>query len=108
MKRLLILSSLVLLSACNSDKPLHVQDSFEIEGCVVKSVYNPRGYDFFIAHCRADSEIITGRRTNGKSSAPIPTIMTSDALRAQLADVEAKEKALSKLSPEDKQALGIK
>lgn len=82
-----------------------VQYEVEAEGCIVKYIDNPKGYNFFIAKCPAASEVTTHSR--GKSGAGV-TVVTSDGLRKQLAELEAKEKALAKLSVEDRKALGIK
>ena len=82
-----------------------VQYEVEAEGCVVKYIDNPKGYNFFIAKCPAASEVTTHLR--GKSG-PGVTVVTSENLRKQLAEVEAKERALSKLSADERKLLGLK
>jgi uncharacterized lipoprotein YajG len=112
MKHILLLAAVVfLLSGCNEnrDRTTGVADyEIKADGCTVKYIDNPRGYNFFIAKCPAASETTTYMRPQGKSSVPTATVMTSDDLRKQLAEVEAKEKALAKLSVQEKVLLGIK
>lgn len=108
---LLFAAVLFLLSGCNENRDRTVGVSeYEInaDGCTVKYIDNPRGHNFFIAKCPAASETTTYMRPQGKSSVPTATVMTSDDLRKQLAEVEAKEKALAKLSVQEKVLLGIK
>jgi len=112
MKYMLLLGAIVfLLSGCNEnrDRTVGVADyELKAEDCVVKYIDNPRGHNFFIAKCPAASETITYQRPQGKGSVPTATVMTSESLRMQLAEVEAKEKALAKLSVQEKVLLGIK
>lgn len=113
MKRILLLSAvLVMLAGCkedNRDRNVGVADyEIQAEGCTVKYIDNPKGYNFFIAKCPAESETVTYRRQSGKTQYTTATVVTSESLRKQLSEVEAKEAALAKLSPEDKKALGIK
>ena len=94
------------LSGCkeeNSDPVSRYQ--VEADGCIVKYIDNPKGYNFFIAKCPAASETITHQRPK---HGPEATVMTSVELRKQLAEVEAKERALAKLSDEEKKLLGVK
>jgi hypothetical protein len=107
----LFIAVMFLLSGCNEnrDRTVGVADyEIKAEDCVVKFIDNPRGYNFFIAKCPAESETTTYRRPSGKSTVPLATVVTSDDLRKQLAEVEAKEKALSKLTDEEKKLLGVK
>lgn len=106
----LILIGMFLLAGCRDENPgnAFVKYEIEAEGCLVKYIDNPRGYNFFIAKCPADSQVITHQRPSGKSSVTDATVITKENLRKQLEIVEAKEKALSKLSNEEKELLGVK
>jgi hypothetical protein len=108
---LLAISVMLLLSGCNEnrDRTTGIAD-YEIraEDCVVKYIDNPKGYNFFIAKCPAASETTTYQRPQGKGSVPTATVVTSESLRIQLAEIEAKERALSKLTDEEKKLLGVK
>lgn len=113
MKYILLLCAVVfLLSGCrdeNRDRNVGVADyEIKAEGCVVKLIDNPKGSNFFIAKCPAESETVTWQQKSGKSSYTTATVTTSESLRKQLAEVEAKEKALAKLSDEEKKLLGVK
>lgn len=115
MKYILLLCAVVfLLSGCNEnrDRNIGVADyEIQAEGCTVKYIDNPKGYNFFIAKCPAQSETTTYQRPSGKSNYPTATIATTEQvknLRDQLEIAEAKEKALNKLSDVEKRLLGIK
>jgi len=113
MKYVLLLCAVVfLLSGCrdeNRDRNVGIADyEIQAEGCTVKYIDNPKGYNFFIAKCPGTSETTTYTRPSGKSHVPTATVVTSESLRQQLAEVEAKEKALSKLTDEEKKLLGVK
>lgn len=108
---LALVATSALLTGCNEnrDRTVGVADyELKAEDCVVKYIDNPRGHNFFIAKCPAASETITYQRPQGKGSVPTATVMTSESLRKQLAEIEAKEKALAKLSVQEKVLLGIK
>ena len=108
---LLFAAVLFLLSGCNESRDRttgFAEYEVQAEGCTVKYIDNPKGYNFFIAKCPAASETTTYLRPQGKSSVPTATVMTSETLRTQLAEVEAKEKALAKLTIQEKVLLGIK
>ena len=103
----LLAAIVVLLSGCKqvgNGEPF-VQYQVEAEGCIVKYIDNPKGYNFFIAKCPAESESVTHQRPK---HGPEATVVTSVDLRKQLAEIEAKEKALAKLSDEEKKLLGVK
>jgi uncharacterized protein YcfL len=107
---ILPLVALLMLAGCDASpnsprNQVYVHYEVEAEGCIVKYINNPKGMDFFIAKCPAESETITTKRAK---SSPQATVTTSTDLRKQLAEVEAKEKALAKLSDEEKALLGIK
>jgi hypothetical protein len=106
----LILIGFLLLAGCrdNSNDSAFVKYQVEAEGCLVKYIDNPRGYNFFIAKCPAESQTITNQRQSGKSTTTDVTVVTSVELRKQLEKVEAKEKAMAKLSDEEKKLLGVK
>ena len=114
MKKLLILLPMLMLAGCgpesNVPRNAYVKYEIEADGCNVKAIENPRGANFFIAKCPAESVTTTHVQQNGKSSTTIPVVTTKEVedLEKKLADVKAKQAALSKLSPEDKKALGIK
>jgi hypothetical protein len=112
MKYILLLAAVVfLLSGCNENRDRTTgtaEYEVQAEGCTVKYIDNPKGYNFFIAKCPAASETTTWRQQSGKSSYPTANVVTSESLRTQLAEVEAKEKALAKLSVQEKVLLGIK
>lgn len=106
----LILIGLALLAGCRdgNNNDAFVKYEVEAEGCLVKYIDNPKGYNFFIAKCPAESQVITHQRASGKSTTTEVTVMTKENLRRQLEIVEAKEKALAKLSNEEKEMLGVK
>lgn len=115
MKYILLLCAVVfLLSGCNENRDRTVGfPEYEInaEGCTVKYIDNPKGYNFFIAKCPAQSETTTYQRPSGKAHYPTATIATTEQvknLRDQLEIAEAKEKALNKLSEVERRLLGIK
>jgi hypothetical protein len=106
----LFIAVMFLLSGCNEnrDRTTGIADyEIKAEDCVVKYIDNPKGYNFFIAKCPAASETLTYQRPQGKGSVPTATVITSTDLRKQLAEVEAKEKALLKLTDEEKKLLGV-
>lgn len=107
---LALVATSALLTGCNEnrDRTTGIAEyEVQAEGCTVKYIDNPKGYNFFIAKCPAASETTTYLRPQGKSSVPTATVMTSESLRKQLAEVEAKEKALLKLTDEEKKLLGV-
>jgi len=110
MKHILLIGVVALLAGCSNDpnssrNQVYVNYEIEAEGCIVKYINNPKGMDFFIAKCPAESETITTKRAK---RSPEATVTTSTDLRKQLVEVEAKEKALAKLSDEEKKLLGVK
>lgn len=116
MKYILLFSAVVfLLSGCKEDtrdRNVGLADyELQAEGCTVKHIDNPKGYNFFIAKCPAESETISWQQQSGKTSYTTATVVTSETLRKQLVEVEvkeAKEKALAKLSDEEKKLLGVR
>lgn len=105
----LVFGAVAGLTGCVKDNGAAVsQYEVEAEGCIVKYIDNPKGYNFFIAKCPAASETTTYQRPSGKTSYPTATVVTSEDLRAKLKEVEAKERALAKLSDEEKKLLGVK
>jgi hypothetical protein len=114
MKYFVMLFTLLSLTACgdpdpNAPKPmLAIKRVHQIDGCEVKWVDNPYGSNFYIARC-GDTVTNTWQRQVGKSQVTEATInVNSEAeLRKRLAEIEARNKALSKLSAEEKKALGL-
>ena len=115
MKKILAIVGMLMLAGCNENGNRdpnigYVKYEVAVDGCQVKYVDNPKGSNFFIAKCPGDSSTVTHIQQNGKSQTTIPVVTTQevDDLKKKLADAEAKQAALNKLSPEDKKALGIK
>lgn len=115
MKKILLISSVLLLTACNQEHNRdpnigYVKYEVTVDGCQVKYVDNPKGSNFFIAKCPAESITTTHIQQNGKSQTVIPVVTTKEVedLEKKLADAKATQAALNKLSLEDKKALGIK
>lgn len=110
----LMVGAVAGLSGCkeeNRDRNVGTADyELQAEGCTVKHIDNPKGYNFFIAKCPAESETISWQKPSGKTSYTTATVVTKEAqkLRDQLEIAEAKEKALNKLSDVEKRLLGIK
>jgi hypothetical protein len=93
----------------NAPKPmLAVKKVHNIDGCEVKYIDNPYGPNFYIARC-GETVTNTWQRQSGKSQITEATINVNSEqeLRKRLAEIEAKNKALAKLSPEEKKALGL-
>lgn len=112
MKKIAIISAVLLLTACNEQSPSRlpeVRKTFEVEGCQVKYIDPPGTPNFYIARC-GNTTTTTWQQQNGKSTTTYGAINveSSDDLRKRLAEVEAREKALSKLTDEEKKALGVK
>jgi hypothetical protein len=112
MKYVLLLAAVVfLLSGCkeeNRDRTVGlIEYEIKADGCTIKAIDNPKGPNFFIAKCPAESETVTYPYRQGKVTTPLATVVTSEDLRTKLKEVEAKEKALAKLSDEEKKLLGV-
>lgn len=114
MKKILSICLLLGLTACGSDpnepkpKP-EVRREFEIDGCNIKYVVHPSLPNFYIARC-GNTVTNTYQRQSGKSNITEATINvdSEELLRKRLAEIEAKNKALAKLSDAEKKALGLK
>jgi hypothetical protein len=101
-----------MLAACNETghtREPNIRNTFEVDGCQVKYIDPPNLPNFYIARC-GNTVTNTWQQSNGKSTTTYATVNvdTTDELRKRLAESEALDKALSKLSSEDKKALGIK
>jgi hypothetical protein len=101
-----------LLSACGDSPPnkAYVKQELTVEGCTVKKIYNPGGPDFFMARCPgAPTATVSYQAPNGKSSTLVPaiTIENLDKVKEEVATVEAREAALKKLSPSERELLGL-
>jgi hypothetical protein len=112
MKYFLVLFVL-MLTACDSDpnslrNQIRVKTSFEVDGCDVKYVQHPSYPDFYIARC-GNTVTNTWQRRVGKSYTTEASINVNDEqeLRNRLSEIETKNKALAKLSAEEKKALGV-
>lgn len=109
-----LLTTSALLSGCRDDGPNsnigYVKYEIAVDGCQVKYVDNPRGSNFFVARCPGESVTTTHIQQNGKSHTTVPVVTTQevDDLKKKLAEAQAKQAALDKLTPEDRKLLGIK
>jgi len=109
-----VIALALLLTACgesdpNAPKPmLAVKKVHQIDGCEVKWIENPYGANFYIARC-GETVTNTWQRQSGKTKITEATINVNSEqeLRKRLAEIEARNKALAKLSAEEKKALGL-
>lgn len=111
MYKLSILTAMLMLTACGAEgarDPI-VKHTFEVDGCQVKYVDPPNLPNFYIARC-GNTSTTTWRQQQGKTTTTYGAINveSADELRKRLDEVEARDKALSKLSDADKKALGLK
>jgi len=107
---LALVSASALLTGCNENRDRtvgNVEYEIKADGCTVKAIDNPKGPNFFIAKCPAASETTTYQHQQGKVTHPLATVATTDNLRKQLEIAEAKERALSKLTDDEKKLLGV-
>ena len=83
--------------------------SFDVEDCEVKYINPPNYPNFYIARC-GNTTTTTWQQKTGKSTTTYGAINveSADELRQRLTEVEARDRALAKLSPEDRKVLGIK
>ncbi len=112
MKKLLFLVLTLLLAACDehgSTRAPITRNEFEVDGCQVKYMDPPNLPNFYIARCDGTSTM-TWQERSGKSTITRATVNvdSADDLRKRLSEVEARDKALAKLTPEEQKALGIK
>jgi hypothetical protein len=109
--------TLFCLAACGSDDPNRPSVSNPktgvigtFDGCEVS--YVNRGYrdnSFYLAKCPAASGTLSGLYRSGKSTYPTQTITIQDAEATLKAQAEEKRNnALAKLTPEERQLLGVK
>ena len=107
-KIVLFIISTLLFSGCDIGTSTHITKTVEIDGCIVKYVYYADGPDFFIARCDGTTTT-TWQERSGKQIITRSAIHANDAesLKIRLSEIEARDKALSKLSPEDRKALGL-
>jgi len=117
MKRLMYVAiGVALLSLTGCDEPKQVKnpeiyDLGTFDGCGVK--YVNRGYkdnSFYIARCGTTSTATGGYETGGKPRQHIPqvTIVDEGAMDAQIQALQEKKAALNKLTPRERELLGIK
>lgn len=115
----LILSFLITLSGCESEGTTQLKSNPQIvnigtiEGCEVK--YVNRGYkdnSFYIAKCNGTQTTTENytERTGKNNTERTHTAITYEIqkLQKEAADIEMRNKALEKLTPSEKEALGIK
>lgn len=111
MQKLIFLIVAVMLTACEAQTHREPQITrvFEVDGCEVKYIDPPNLPNFYIARC-GNTTTTTWKQQQGKSTTTYGaiTVESTADLRKRLAESEARDKAMAKLSPEDKQALGIK
>lgn len=112
MRKVIFLIATLMLTACNEGANARdpiVRNTFEVDGCQVKYIDPPNLPNFYIARC-GNTSTTTWKHQAGKSSTTYAAINveSTDDLRKRLSEAEARDKAMAKLSPEDKQALGIK
>lgn len=116
MKRIVLIGLAVLvLTGCKDEDALmknpEIQSIGEFNGCQVQ--YVNRGYasnSFYIANC-GNANAVTWMQPSGKSQIQRSVITINgeiEKLQNEKAAIETKEKALGKLTPEEKKALGIK
>lgn len=116
MKRIAViaaaLAALTLLTGCEEQdrkraNPV-VMSLGTFDGCTVK--YVDRGYErdsFFLARC-GDTVATTGRVPSGKTTRDSLTITQEiSKLEAERAAATARERALGKLSTDERKALGL-
>lgn len=111
MRKIIFLVVAVLLTACEAQthREPQVRNTFEADGCQIKYIDPPNMPNFYIARC-GNTTTTTWKQQQGKSTTTYGsvTVESADDLRKRLAEVEARDKAMAKLSDEDKRALGIK
>jgi hypothetical protein len=112
MRKIIFLVLPLMLAACKDDGPRrepNVRNTFEVDGCQVKYIDPPNLPNFYIARC-GNTTTNTWQQSTGKTTTTYATVNvdTTDELRKRLADSEARDRAMAKLSAEDKKALGIK
>lgn len=112
MRKLIFLVLPLMLAACNENsnaREPNVRNTFEVDGCQVKYIDPPNLPNFYIARC-GNTTTTTWKQQSGKTSTTYGAINveSADDLRQRLNEVEARDKAMAKLSAEDKKALGIK
>lgn len=93
----------------NAPKPTpKIIATVEVDGCEVKYIDNPQYPNFYIARC-GNTVTNTWQRRSGKTTITEASINVNseEELRRRLAEVEARNKALKKLSDEDKKLLGV-
>ena len=107
-KIILFVISVLLFSGCDKIGSTHIRKTIEIDGCTVKYVYNVDGPDFYIARC-GDTTTTTWQEQSGKQTITRATINVNDAesLRNRLSEIEARDKALAKLTAEERKILGV-
>lgn len=101
-----------LLVGCNEDghaRDPEIRRVFEVDGCQVKYIDPPSLPNFYIARC-GNTTTNTWQQSSGKSTTTYATVNvdTTEELRKRLEAAEARDKALAKLTPAERQALGVK
>ena len=108
LKFIFFVVSVLLFSGCNKIDSTHIQKIVEIDGCTVKYIYYEDGPNFYIARC-GDTTTTTWQEQSGKQTITRATINVNDAesLRNRLSEIEARDKALAKLTAEERKILGL-
>lgn len=108
--KLALLLSVALLSACNEQPDtIYVKDNFEVDGCSVKYVNHPRLPNFYIARC-GETTTESHQYSSGKARYTTANIVVESTveLRKRLEKEESRDKALLKLTEDEKTLLGVK
>jgi hypothetical protein len=97
-----------VFAGCDKQGSTHIQKTVEIDGCTVKYIYYADGPNFYIARC-GDTTTTTWQEQSGKQTITSAVINTNDAesLRNRLSEIEARDKALAKLTAEERKILGL-
>lgn len=107
--KLALLLSVVLLSACDPLPAPYVKQSFDVDGCSVKYIKHSTLPNFYIARC-GETTTESHQYSSGKAHYTTANIVveSTSELRKRLEKEEARDKALLKLTEDEKTLLGVK